>query len=295
MNSFKVNKAIRASDVTYRTVDEVTERIFPLDILDIIVGYDRYDKTHFHPQLLEQVEKNVQNPEKISPIFADRVKYLLAKISQVDGRLNKVYVSFMLFDYICDFRFLYRDSSLSFINVVKNKLNFFYFTEKIVNAGIYYSIIIGDDIEPGNSIRHTGTRRKLCSLCKLPGHNKRKCEKLDLFTAYKGRYFSDGFNWYGYNVDGRDRDGYNREGFHFSGYNREGYNREGRTWDGYDRDGYDREGYDRDFVHREGYDVNGYDMYGYDIEGYDIEGYDRSGYNREGYDRNGYDSEDREW
>lgn len=241
MNSFKVNKVIRTNDMTYRTVDEALERTIPLDVLDIIIGYDRHDKTHFQPQLLEQVQKNEQNSEEISPIFSNRVKYMLGKINHVDGRLNKMCVCLMLFDYICDFRFLYRDISRSFMNVVKNKLNFFYFTEKIVNAHIYYSNITGDDIDPDNSIIPTGTRHRLCSLCKLPGHDKRTCEKVDLFTVNKGKYISGGFNWYGYNVDG--------------------YDREGRTCDGYDRDGYDRNGYDRG-----GYDRNGYDRSGYDRE-----------------------------
>ena len=184
-NSFKVNKVVRTNDLTYRTVDDALTRTIPLDVMDIIIGYTRYEKTHYHTQLLEQVQKKKQDIRKMSPIFYNKVKCMIGKINRVKGRLNKLYLSFMLFDYICDFRFLFRDSSssLRLINAIKNKLNFFYFTEKIVNIRIYYTILVGEDIDPENIVRPTEKHRRLCSLCKLPGHDKRKCEQLDLFSV----------------------------------------------------------------------------------------------------------------
>jgi len=230
MNSFKVNKATRANDVTYRTVDDALGRAIPLDVLDIIIGYTRYGKTHFHSQLLQQVdEKKQSNTDKVSPIFSNRVKYMLGRISIVEGRLNKLYLSYMLFDYVCDFRFLYRDSSRSLINIIKGKLNFFYFQEKIVNMHIYYTKLIGEDIDPDKVLTVVQTKRKLCSFCKLPGHDKRKCVRVDLFDVRRSL------------VNGFDRDGYNRDG-----YDRDGYDRGGRDLLGYDRDGFDRYGYNID-------------------------------------------------
>jgi hypothetical protein len=277
MNSFNANKSTRANDVTYRTVDDALGRAIPLDVLDIILGYTRYGKTHFHTQLLQQVDERRQSSEKVSPIFSDKVKYMLGRILSVEGRLNKLYLSYMLFDYVCDFRFLYRDSSLSLINIIKDKLNFFYFQEKIVNAHIYYTKLIGEDIDPDKVMTVTRTKRKLCSFCKLPGHDKRKCVRVDLFDVVRSL------------VDGYDRDGYNR-----NGYNRDGYDREGRDWSGYDRDGYDRDGYNRDGYNRDGYDREVRDGLGYNRDGYNRDGYDRDyvhrdGYNSEGYDVNGYD------
>jgi len=179
-----MNKAIRTCDVNYQTVDEALKMAIPLDVLDIIIGYTRHDKTRYQSQLVEHVKQNVQT-KKISPIFTSKVNYMLGKINRIDGRLNKMYLSFMLFDYICDFSFLYRNSSksFSFINATKDKLNFFYFKEKIVNARIYYNIITGEDFDTDITIISIKKHRRLCSLCRLPGHDKRNCEQLNLFNV----------------------------------------------------------------------------------------------------------------
>ena len=298
MNSFKVNKAIRNYDVVYHTIDEATKRILPLDIMDIIIGYTRYDKNHFHLQLLEQVKEKETNKETTSIVFTDYVKYMLTKVNTIEGRFNKIYSIYRMFDYICDFRFLFKSTTL--MENIKIKLNLFYFTENIINIHIYYKKLTGEEIDPENiMVSQQVQKRKLCSLCKLPGHNKLICEKVDLFNVYTRDVMIEGYNWYGYDVNGYNRQGYNKKGFDRDGYDMnhlhmDGYDSEGYDVNRYNREGYDRYGYNMSGYDRYGYDISGYDMYGYDrcgihIDGINQDGYDTNGYDKYGYDRYGYD------
>jgi hypothetical protein len=178
-------KVLRTCDETYRTVDDALEKTIPLDVLDIIIGYTRYDKTHFHIQLLHQVDQNQAkrtiSSDYLSPCFERHTKHMLKRMTVIKGRLNKMYYMYMFLDYVCDFHFLI--NSPRFLNIVKQKLNFFYNTEKLVNVQYHYRLLFDEEISGSGTCVSSVVKRKLCSLCRLPGHTKSTCERVDLFDT----------------------------------------------------------------------------------------------------------------
>lgn len=179
-------KVMRTCDETYRTVDDALEKTIPLDVLDIIIGYTRYDRTHFHTQLLQQVDqiqvKRTRSGDRVSDCFNRRMRHMMRRISFMEGKLNKIYYMYMLLDYVCDFRFLIK--SPRFLDTVKQKLNFFYNTDKLVNVQHHYRLLFNEEIIGSGTCVSSPVKRKLCSLCKLPGHNKRTCESVNLFDTH---------------------------------------------------------------------------------------------------------------
>lgn len=180
-------------DMNVHFVDNLLHKQIPLDIVGIIAEYTYPTKK----QLFNEIKDNIKNKTPSIPRFInERVSDYLCGIENTCEKEDKVKILYEMLEYLTNFRFILFNKNMAnnagFIFCVKNKLQQL-FDSYAINCQFYYRHIYQEDIHISdimkeymlNKVNKTNihisrflkhnVKRRLCSICELPGHGNRRC------------------------------------------------------------------------------------------------------------------------
>ena len=178
--NYKYTKSQLRNDPLLKKIDEYTNGILPLEIVRIITDYVQKSRENVLKELKEKVKEEeikLNTINEFPVIFEEEIKKYLDLLKKIQGKENKLMVCSTLFNYLVDYKHVLEKKGSTCLVVKETLIKLHEEANGGGNFRLYYQLLFRQKMKIKNdkpSTRRT-LKRRLCGLCKLPGHNRLRC------------------------------------------------------------------------------------------------------------------------